>query len=50
MANFQIINYIKSLTNTKYIYDSKNNKIVLQNVIFVIDENKKDSKIGFLNS
>lgn len=50
MANFQIINYIKSLINTKYIYDSKNNKIVLQNVIFVIDENKKDSKIGFLNS
>ncbi len=50
MANFQIINYIKSLINTKYIYDSKNNKIVLQNVIFIIDENKKDTKIGFTNS
>lgn len=50
MANFQIINYIKSLISTKYIYDSKNNKIVLQNVIFIIDENKKETKIGFTNS
>lgn len=48
-TNYQINAYIKSLINTEYIYDSKNNKINLQNVIFIIDEPLNDKKIGLTN-
>lgn len=49
-TNYQINTYIKSLINSEYIYDSKNNKINLQNVIFIIDEPLIETKIGLTNS
>ena len=46
-ANYQIQTYLKSMLKTNHIFDSKNNRIVLQNVIFIFDQHQKKDKIGF---
>ncbi len=48
-ANYQIQTFIKSILKTDHIFDSKNNKISLQNVIFVTDERETKEKIGLVN-
>ncbi len=48
-VNYQIQTFIKSILKTDHIFDSKNNKISLQNVIFVIDERENKEKIGLVN-
>lgn len=45
-ANYQIKEYVKSLLKTDHLFDNKNNRISLQNVIFIIDDNKIEKKIG----
>lgn len=46
-ANYQIQTYLKSILKTNHIFDSKNNRIVLQNVIFIFDQEQKKDRIGF---
>lgn len=46
-ANYQIQTYLKSILKTNHIFDNKNNRIVLQNVIFIFDQEQKKDRIGF---
>lgn len=48
-SNYQIQTYLKSILKSNHLFDSKNNRIMLQNVIFVIDENQKEDKIGLIS-
>ncbi len=47
-ANYQIQTFLKSLLKINHLFDSKNNKISLQNVIFVIDEEVHKEQIGLV--